>query len=122
AAAGFAIPEAPRGRMVEALRAVIDGRLRHEGDGAGDQRLLRVSALAALARQGAATPAMLGQIGIAPREMPTALLADWIAAVDAIPGLANRQALRAQAEAVLRTRLVYEGSRLDLVDQAQAPW
>ncbi|WP_136162340.1 alpha-2-macroglobulin family protein [Sphingomonas flavalba] len=122
AAAGFAIPEAPRGRMVEALRAVIDGRLRHEGDGAGDQRLLRVSALAALARQGAATPAMFGQIGIAPREMPTALLADWIAAVDAIPGLANRQALRAQAEAVLRTRLVYEGSRLDLVDQAQAPW
>ena len=122
AEAGFALPEGPRARMIEAMKAVVDGRLRREGDGAGDQRLLRVAALAALARNDAATPAMLGQLGLAPRDMPTALLADWIAAVDRIPGLANAAALRAEGEAVLRTRIVYEGSRFDLVDQANVPW
>lgn len=122
AEAGLALPEAPRARMIEAMKAVVDGRLRREGEGAGDQRLLRVAALAALARNGAATPAMLGQLGLAPRDMPTALLADWIAAVDRIPGLANAAALRAEGEAVLRSRIVYEGSRFDLADQASAPW
>ncbi|WP_260597281.1 alpha-2-macroglobulin family protein [Sphingomonas endolithica] len=118
--AGLPIPEGPRGRMIEAMKAVIDGRLRREEY--GDVRLQRVAALAALARQGAATPAMLGQIGIAPNEMPTATLADYIVALDRIAGLANAQALKTNAENTLRTRLVYEGTRLDLSDQNNASW
>ena len=69
AEAGLPIPEAARTRMVEGLKAVLDGRVRHESY--GDVRLQRLAAFAALARAGAATPAMLGQIGMAPREMPT---------------------------------------------------
>jgi uncharacterized protein YfaS (alpha-2-macroglobulin family) len=65
---------------------------------------------------------MLGQLGIAAGEMPTALLGDYIVAVDRTPGLANAAALRAQAETVLRGRLVYEGSRIDLSDRANVPW
>lgn len=122
AEAGLAVPEAPRLRMIDAMKAVVEGRLRRENGGDGDERLNRVAALGALARNGAATPAMLGQIGIAAGEMPTALLADWIAAIDGIPGLANGPALRTEAENILRTRLVYEGSRLDLADQDNAPW
>lgn len=120
AEAGLPIPDGPRGRMIEALKAVLDGRLRH--DDYGDVRLQKVAAFAALARQGAAVPAMLGQIGMTPQEMPTSSLADYIAALGKVPGLANGAQLRAAAEGVLKTRLVYEGTRVDLSDSANTPW
>lgn len=120
AEAGLPLPAAPKARMIEALKAVIDGRLRHEDY--GDVRLRRVAAFAALARNDAATAAMLGQIGIAPADMPTASLADYLAALGKVPGLANGAQLRAEAERVLRTRLVYEGTRIDLSDKGSMPW
>ncbi len=119
AEAGLPIPEASRAKMIAGMRAVLDGRLRNEDY--GDVRLRRVEALAALARQGAATPAMLGQIGVIPADMPTSLLVDYLAALDHIPA-ANAAALRAVAEAQLRARLVYEGTRLDLTDSSQQAW
>ncbi|WP_375381446.1 alpha-2-macroglobulin [uncultured Sphingomonas sp.] len=118
--AGLAIPDAARTKMIEGLKAVLDGRVRHESY--GDVRLQRLAAYAALARAGAATPAMLGQIGIAPAEMQTASLADYLVALDHTPGLANAGALRAQGEDVLRSRLVYEGVRIDLTDRDAAAW
>ena len=118
-AAGLPLPPASRARMVEGLKAVLDGRLRHESY--GDPRQQRLVAFAALARAGEATPAMFGQIGLAAQDMPTALLADYIAALDRV-SLANAAALRRQAEGVLRSRLVYEGTRLDLSDASAAPW
>ncbi|MEG3166144.1 MG2 domain-containing protein [Sphingomonas sp. PB2P19] len=117
-AANLSLPPVQRARMIEAMKAVLDGRLRREDY--GDVRLTKVAALAALARQGAATPAMLGQIGMTPADMPTASLADYIAALGVIPGVSIEA--RAQAEAVLRTRLVFEGTRLDLSDSANASW
>jgi len=120
AEAGLALPETAKTRMIEAMKAVLDGRLRHEEY--GDVRLQRLAAFTALARTGAAEAAMLGQVGLTPAEMPTASLADYIAALDKTPGLANAAALRAQAEGVLRSRIVYEGSRFDLSDKANASW
>jgi len=99
---------------------VLDGRLRHEDY--GDVRLQRVAAFTALARQGAATQAMLGQIGINPSEMPTSTLADYAMALPRVQGLANGPALHAAAEQVLRTRLVYEGTRADISDSNNQPW
>jgi len=120
AEAGFTIPEGPRARMIEGLRGVIDGRIVRDYDSIGDQRFRRLAALAALARAGAATPAMIGAVGIPAAEMPTALLADWIVALDRTPGASS--ALKAEAERTLRSRIVYEGSRLDLTDAGSAPW
>ena len=93
--AGLPIPEAARTKMVEGLKAVLDGRLRHEDY--GDVRLQRLNAFNALARAGAATPAMLGQIGITPQEMPTSMLSDYMVALDKMSGLANANALRGTA-------------------------
>ncbi|MBN8809300.1 MAG: alpha-2-macroglobulin [Sphingomonas sp.] len=118
--AGLAIPEANKTRMVEAMKAVLDGRLRHEDY--GDPRLRRLAAFNALARAGAATPAMLGQLGINPFEMPTASLADYLVALDKVPGLANAPALKGKVEAELRKRLVYEGTELQLSDGDKAAW
>jgi alpha-2-macroglobulin len=52
--------------------------------------------------------------------MPKSALTDWLTAIDRTRG-ANT-ALRSAAEATLRQRIVYEGSRLDLTDKADAPW
>ncbi len=120
AEAGLPLPEGPRGRMIDAMKAVLDGRLRHETY--GDVRLQKVAAFAALARQGAASAAMLGQLGMTPADMPTSTLADYIAALGKVPGLANGAQLRAAAEGVLKTRLTYEGTRIDLTDSANNPW
>jgi uncharacterized protein YfaS (alpha-2-macroglobulin family) len=118
--AGLPIPEGPKTRMIEGLKAVLDGRLRHETY--GDVRLEKVAAFTALARAGAATPAMLGQISITPKEMPTASVADYLSALDHVPGLANSLALKASAEAVIRSRIAYEGTRLDLTDASSSSW
>jgi alpha-2-macroglobulin len=122
AEAGFAVPDAAKAKMVEALKAVVEGRLKRDAYGPTDQRLLKVAALGALARNGASSAALVGAIDIAPADMPTATLTDWIVAIDRTPGLANASNLRALAERILRQRIVYEGSRVDLSDASTAPW
>lgn len=120
AEAGMPLSDGPRGRMIDAMKAVLDGRLRREEY--GDVRLRRVAAFAALARNGAATATMVGQIGMTPADMPTSTLADYVAALGRVPGLANGAQLRAAAERVLRARLSYEGSRIDIADPGALPW
>jgi uncharacterized protein YfaS (alpha-2-macroglobulin family) len=120
AEAGLPWPQAGKAKLLDALRAVVDGRLAEEGEGPGDSRLLRLAALAALARNGASTAEMIGQTAIPLADMPTAMLADWLVTVDRTPGANPRR--RAAAEAALRGRFVYEGTRLDLVDRNVAPW
>ncbi len=122
AEAGFAMPDTAKGRAIEALKAVIEGRLKRDAYGPVDNRLLKVASLAALARNGASTPALLGAIDIAPADMPTGALADWMIAIDRTSGLRNAAALRSTAEATLRKRLVFEGTRIDLTDAGTAPW
>ncbi|HEX8300776.1 alpha-2-macroglobulin family protein [Sphingomonas sp.] len=118
--AGLPLPEAPRAKMVEALKRVLDGKLRHEDY--GDVRLQRLAAFTALARAGAATANMVGQVGMGVAEMPTSSLADYAAALGKVPGLANGQQLRLDAEKTLRTRLSYEGTRIDIADKGKMPW
>jgi uncharacterized protein YfaS (alpha-2-macroglobulin family) len=118
--AGLTWPDMVRGQMLAAMQGVVDGRITEEGSAPADARLLRLAALAALARNGAATPAMLGQVAVPLADMPTATLADWLVTLDRTPGADPAQ--RAAAEAALRGRIVYEGTRLDLVDKTLAPW
>ncbi|MBA2936474.1 alpha-2-macroglobulin [Sphingomonas sp. CGMCC 1.13654] len=120
AEAGLAWPEDGKAKVMDALRGVVDGRITEEGEGPSDKRLLRLAALAALARNGASTTAMLGQVAIPVTDMPTATLADWLVTLDKTPGADPK--LKAQAEQTLRSRIVYEGTRLDLVDKQLAPW
>ncbi len=118
--AGFAIPEASKIKMVAAMQRVVDGRLTRSTSWSGNDRFTRVMALGALARNGAAKPAALGQIGLAPSDMPTTILAEWVMIIDRIA--ARNTAARQLADSTLRQRLTYEGTRLDLTDSANAPW
>jgi alpha-2-macroglobulin len=120
AEAGFIIPADPKSKMIEAMKAVVNGKLKRDYAWANNDRLTRLDALAALARNGEATPAMLGSIGLAPADMTTAALSDWLMTIDRTAGADT--GLRTQAEAILRQRIVYEGARLDLTDKDGAAW
>lgn len=120
AEAGLPWPDAAKANLIQALRNVVDGRLTETGTGPGDARLLRIAALAALARNGAGTPAMVDQVAIPLGDMPTATLADWFDTLARVPGI-DPHRIQA-AETALRGRIVYEGTRLDLTDNQNAPW
>lgn len=122
AANGYAIPEASKAKMVKALQAVVEGRLTRKGYGPWDIRPVRIAALAALARNNASSAQLVAANDVAPIDMATGALADWLVAIERTPGVRGAPALRTAAEAELRKRLVYEGTRLDLVDDARAPW
>lgn len=122
AANGFAIPEEPKARMIKALQAVVEGRLTRRGYGPYDLRPVRIAALAALARNNASNAQLVAAIDVKPVDMTTGTLADWLVTIERTPGVRGAAALRTAAEAELRKRLVYEGTRLDLVDDAKAPW
>jgi alpha-2-macroglobulin len=118
--AGFAVPDAARAKMIEAMKSVASGKLTRDYPWRGNDRLTRIAAIAALARNGQASPALLASNTLAAADMPTIALADWLVAIDRTKGANTAQ--RTEAEAMLRRRLVIEGSRLDLADQANAPW
>jgi alpha-2-macroglobulin len=120
AEAGFAIPADTKAKMLVAMKSVLDGRTKRSYAWGGNDQYLKLAALAALARNGAAKPNMLGQISLTPADMPTTTLAEWLVTIERTAG-ANK-ALRGAAEAILRQRIVYEGTRLDLTDKNSAPW
>ena len=118
--AGLTIPAESKNRMIAAMNAVLDGRLKREWPWGGEAKLLKTQVLAALARNGASNPRMFGQIALSPVDMPTGILAEWITALDRTPGVDPAE--RKKAEAILRQRIVYEGRRLDITDRDDAPW
>jgi len=120
AEAGVTLPEAEKTRMVAAMRAVVGGQLSRDVPWSYDPRSEKLAALAALARNGGSDPALFGQIGMAARDMHTSALLDWITALQRTSGVAP--GALAEAEAALRSRIAYEGSRLDFTDTASAPW
>ena len=121
-AAGLPIPDAARAKMVAALQGVVEGRIERSRSYAADERLVKIAALSALARAGAAQPGLVAKIDMVPADMPTSALADWIVALDRLPGAPRASLLRTAAEGELRKRLTYEGTRLDLSDRNNAPW
>jgi hypothetical protein len=120
AEAGLPWPDSTKGRLLDSMRAVVEGRLNEQGEGPADARLLRIAAAAALARNGASSPQLLQRALIPLRDMPTATLADWIVAIERTNGI--RAAFRVAAEQALRGRIVFEGTRLDLTDVKASPW
>jgi len=121
-AAGLALPNDTRARMIAALQRVVTGQIRRDRPYSIDERPLRIAALTALARAGAADPGLVARIDMVPADMPTGTLADWMVVLDRVNGVANAGPLRAAAAGELRRRLVWSGTRLDLVDRTRAPW
>src|SRR3546814_1577731 len=93
--------------LMGARQALVEGRRDRKGYGPYDIRLVRVAALAALARNQASNPQLMATVDMAPQDMATGTLADWLVAPELTPGVKNAPRLHAAARAALPTRHVY---------------
>ena len=69
-----------------------------KGVGPWDIRPVRIAALAALARNNASSASLVAAIDVAPVDMATGTLADWLVAIEKTPGVRGAPALRTAAE------------------------
>jgi uncharacterized protein YfaS (alpha-2-macroglobulin family) len=122
--AGVTLPAAVRERMLGALAAFVEGRLRRDGWSLRPDSLeRRLAALAVLARHGRAPMAQVAALNVAAERLPLSSVLDWTTILEAVPGLPRRDALLAQADQILRARLVASGTRLMLAgERDDEPW
>jgi hypothetical protein len=111
--AGWAIPGELLRRMTDGLRRFVEGRLvRPSPLPTADLTVRKLAALAALARVGAAEPALIGALIIEPSLWPTSAVIDWTEILLSLPNIPKRSEHLSAAEQVLRARLAYQGTRL----------
>jgi len=111
--AGWQIPDGPRDRMVQALTRFVEGRLmRQSALPTADLAIRKLAAVAALARFEAAQPRMLDSIALEPALWPTSAVIDWLGILRRVDGIPQAATKRQAAEAVLRTRLSFQGTTL----------
>lgn len=112
-ASGRGIPEAQRQRLLDGLAAFVEGRVRRAGAlPTADLALRKLAAIDALSRYGAAKPAMLESIEIAPTLWPTSALLDWIGILQRVEGIPRRAERLAEARNQLRQRMDFSGTAL----------
>ncbi|MGB7483356.1 MAG: MG2 domain-containing protein [Castellaniella sp.] len=117
AGAGYALPGEPRERMLAALQDYVFGRLTEDGWApVRDEFWRKLIAIDALALAGAWQPGMLDSFAQDVSDWPTPAVVTWLSILRHAPGLADREALSGQAEAVLRARLSRQGASLKLAD------
>lgn len=110
--AGLSLPERQRQAMLGGLRGFVEGRIERPDSFAGSLMVRKLAAIEALARHGAATPAMLDSIDIDPQDWPTSALLDWLSILDRLPNVPERDVYRSEAETILRARMDFQGTTL----------
>ena len=109
-AAGFAVPESDRRKMVGGLRSYRLGSMRRRGNpNNASSPLAELTVLAALARHGVVQPWMLDQLDLNLELLPTSALLDWI---DILDRTSPTHADLPVAKSTLRTRLNLQGTSL----------
>ncbi len=122
-AAGFALPEDSRQRMLRGLNGYVEGRYAQDDWAPGDARLYRrINALAALARAGQQPTRAAAALDIDPLRLPTAALIDWVQIAQRLSDLPQRDKKLAEARQELRNRLSYAGSRLVFTSERDDYW
>ncbi|MGZ8243395.1 alpha-2-macroglobulin family protein [Methylomagnum sp.] len=110
---GWELPERARGRISEALKNFVAGRLlRDSALPTADLSIRKLAAINALARYGEATPELLGSITIEPNLWPTSAVLDWYDLLARLEGIPHRDERKTEAEQILRARLNFQGTTL----------
>ena len=122
--AGYPVPDASRLRMISALTQFVQGRLvRRSALDTADLTVRKLQAIDALARYGAAQPAMLDSLALDPALVPTSALLDLADVLARVPGIANAGERRAHALLQLRTRLNMQGTIMGFsTERTDALW
>jgi hypothetical protein len=113
-AAGLVLPAAERSRMIDGLKAFVEGRIvRRAALPVADLAVRKLAAVDALARQGEPVqPQWLESFSIEPNLWPTSALLDWYDILGRVPGLPQRDERMKAAEGLLRSRLNLQGTAL----------
>ena len=121
--AGWALPEASREKMLLALQAFVEGRIKDD-DWAPrkDIEVRRLAALEALSRYGRMPARGLDAIAVTPALWPTSALLDWIAILRRGPELPARARRLEEAGQELRSRLDFQGSRMGFSNEQNDYW
>ena len=122
--AGWPIPDSSLARMTQALEGFVAGRIvRRSALDTADLTVRKLAAIAALARRGAAKPAMLDSLTIDPDLWPTSAVLDWLTIARRMKDLPQRDARRAKAEGILRTRVNFQGTTMTFsTERTDALW
>ena len=118
----FTLPPAEQAQMQQALIAFVTGKLQRTfWSPQQDMTARKLSAIAALALDGKAAPALLDSLDIDPVRWPTHSVLDWLTVLEhvQVPGRAQRQQ---EAWQILRNRLAYQGTQVGFSTDAQDHW
>ena len=121
--AGWPLPVEQRDRLLDGLTAFVEGRIeRHFPAPRADRDVRKLAALEALSRHGRAQARQLASLEITPTQWPTSALLDWLALLQRVEGIPQRDARLAEAQRLLRARLLASGSTLRFADEAGDAW
>ena len=118
----FTLPEAEHAQMQQALIAFVTGRVQRKfWSPREDLTERKLAAIAALALDGKATPALLDSLDIDPIRWPTHSVLDWLTVLAhvQVPG---RDQLQQEAWQILRNRLSYQGTQVVFSTDKQDYW
>ena len=121
--AAYALPVQSRDKMLDGLAAFVDGKLTRDfWSPKKDLDVRKLAALEALSRYHRVQPSMLGSIQINPNLWPTSAVLDWIAILQRVTTIPERDKRLAEADQIIRSRLNYQGTRMGFSDEASDYW
>lgn len=119
----YALPEDVRQPMLDGLAAFVEGRItRRYWSPRKDLDVLKLAAIEALSRYGAARAAMLESITIAPNQWPVSAVIDWVNVLRRVKGIPAQPQKLEEAMQILRSRLSWQGSRLIFSAEKDDDW
>ncbi|MCV2354397.1 alpha-2-macroglobulin [Paucibacter sp. B2R-40] len=125
--AGRELPAAPRERMLDGLSAFVEGRVLRKSwsprSAQLDAEVRRLAALEALSRYGRVSVAGMGTVdGRNLSTWPTAAVIDWLSLNRRNLKAPQREQRITEAQALLRSRLNYAGTRLSFSNEDSDAW
>ncbi|WP_397473043.1 alpha-2-macroglobulin family protein [Pusillimonas sp.] len=119
----YALPSDARDAMRQGLIKFVEGRLaRYRWAPSNDLHLRKLLVLEALAREGVMRPAMLDSIQIVPDRWPTSSVIDWLSILSRVPEMPRRAERMAQAQQILRARMLSRGTEMVFAQSDDQWW
>ena len=121
--AAYALPAQSRDKMLDGLAAFVEGKLTRDfWSPKKDLDVRKLAALEALSRYHRVQPSMLGSVQINPNLWPTSAVLDWIAILQRVTTIPERDKRLGEADQIIRSRLNYQGTRMGFSDEAGDYW
>ncbi|MEB0140237.1 MULTISPECIES: alpha-2-macroglobulin family protein [unclassified Undibacterium] len=120
---GYSLPSAAKEKMLDGLSAFVDGKITRDfWAPRKDLEVRKLAALEALSRYRPISARQLGSVQVTPALWPTSALLDWLALLQRVPTLPQRDGALKEALQQLRNRLDYQGTRIGWSSESSDYW